>query len=232
MSKRSLARAKARSVSNASPSRHSMLLRPLRPALAAPRSSASRLESSASTLPGAAGQMEREQTVIGEAVERSTSRNGEPSCQEAILPLVEKGSRLLPVPGIGEVPDAALAYFDSIGHGAGWEHRIETQSLPPAYRGIVTEENSIGSEQLAERGEYRLAHRIEAQRRAAVPPATGRSGRRRAKEGRRLRRGRSRKAVASMPSRWPAAAGEAFSPPRRIYRTIGALDKPEPDFGA
>ena len=233
VSNRSRARAKARSVSKASASRHSMLSSPLSAALAAPRARAPRaLESSASTLPARRGQVDGERAVVGEAVERPPARAREPAGQEAVGPLIEKGARssVRPRarPGSGPPPSRTSI---SLGHGArapAPTRRVEP--LAPAHRRVVAEQDAVGLEELDQRVDDRLAHRLEAggeqldhqpavvavhhQRGETVALAVDQPVGGRVDAGSAGRRG-----------------GEVLPPPRRVHRAIGALEQPQPDLG-
>jgi len=65
--------------------------------------------------------MQRERSVIAEAIQRAPARNG--ADEMPVLPLIEKRARLLPRPRRGEKPDAVLVDFDFPRHIAVEYHR-------------------------------------------------------------------------------------------------------------
>ena len=118
VSNRSRARAKARSVSNASrlapldvgePVERRVGRAPLqRLAARVERQDAGR----------AACQVHGERAVVGEAIQRAAARASEAPGEEPVLPLVEKGPGLLTAPRVGQVAHAAFPHLDPLGDGA------------------------------------------------------------------------------------------------------------------
>ena len=165
VSNRSRARAKARRLSNASASRHSMLVEPVecrigRPAL---QRLAARVERQDAC--GAAGQVHRERAVIGEAVERPTARMGEPPGEQPVLPLVEEGAGLLACPGVGEVSHAAFPHLDALGDRA-VERGLEVCASPSRLRTGTSFRSRMpsGSKRSTSAPTIVVPHRLEARR--------------------------------------------------------------------
>jgi hypothetical protein len=105
--------------------------------------------------------MNRERAVIGKAVEGSSALRHEPSGQQAIGPLIEKGAGLLAVPRCREVLRRPLPYLDLPRHSPLDLDQLGRQCLAPASRGIVPEEDTLGAEHFHQSGDYCVAHGLE-----------------------------------------------------------------------
>ena len=88
--------------------------------------------------------MQREGSVIGEAVECPPTWRRQCASQQAVGTLVEEGAGLLPVPGRGQVANAALADIDLAWYGTARQYYRLLQALAPAHGRVVPEQNAVG----------------------------------------------------------------------------------------
>ena len=129
-SNRSRARSSCRRASKTSASRHSMFVSRLSAALAAPRSSASRLAVQGHHARGPPGQMDRKRAVVGEAVEGPPAGRHQLAGQKPVRPLIEKRAGLLSRPGRREVAHRAFPHLDLPGNGSVARDRSPAKALP------------------------------------------------------------------------------------------------------
>jgi hypothetical protein len=87
-------------------------------------------------------QVQCKRAMVGEAVEGLSVLHRELPGADPVGALIEKGAGLLPGPGRGEVPDRALPDLDLLGDGAERRLHGKRQSLAPANRSVVAEQDS------------------------------------------------------------------------------------------
>ena len=180
--------------------------------------------------PGAAGQVQGEGAVVGEAVERTTAGSRRRPGEDPVRPLIEEGAGLLTVPWRREVPHRAFADLDLAWHRADDRLDIVGEPLATAGRHVVSEEDALGLEQGDDRVEDLLPHRLQAggedlgddpavvavnhERREAVPFAVHHAP------------GGGIDARASL-----GRPGEPLAPPGGVHLPLGPLQQSQADLG-
>src|SRR5439155_1210707 len=178
---------------------------------------------------GAARQMQRERAVVGEQVERRAGP-GVSGDEPAVLALVEERAGLLARPRRGEILHSVLHHLHDLRYLAGGERHLERQTLVPANRDVVAEQDAGGREggsdardhvvpPLLDSRRQELRHDVRTvaihhQRRQAVSLGVYHAER---------RGGQTRAS--------PGGGGDALAPPPRVDRLAAAREQPQPDLG-
>ena len=108
---------------------------------------------------GSARQVERERTVVAEAIECASA--SALADQDAILALVEERTSLLPVMRCGEEADAVFVHLDLVGYRATQELDADWQALLGTERDVIARENPGRLEQFVEHVDDDVAKRLE-----------------------------------------------------------------------